>query len=173
MHSRAGPGTRLGAYKPHHDTLFKRAVRKIEVGRRRMRAGELLVVDEASMVDLPTVYRLLRAVPASTDLLFIGDPAQLPLVGPGLVYHRMVGCAGLPQVELAQVHRQSDDSGIPAVAGGLRLGDVPRLLPFDPCDALAPGVFLARCATGNTGRAALAVFEAMMGAPADDPGLEC
>ncbi len=165
---RAGGNGRPGAPA----LTIARFLRELEVGRRRMRDGELLVVDEASMVDLPTVYRLLRSVPPSTDLLFIGDPAQLPPVGPGLVFHRMVGCAGLPQVELSQVHRQADDTGIPAVAGGIRLGEVPRLRRFEAHDALAPGVFLAPCPPGDVGRTTLSVFEAMVGAPADDPGLE-
>ena len=149
-----------------------RFLRGLEVGKLRMDPGELLVIDEASMVDLPTVYRLLRAVPPTTDLLFIGDPAQLPPVGPGLIYHQLVGCAGVPQVSLAQVHRQADDTGIPAVAGEIRLGGVPRLRSFDAEDPLAPGVFSARCATDDVERTALAVFEAMVGAPTEDPGLE-
>lgn len=136
-----------------------------------MRHGELLVIDEASMVDLPTIYRLLRAVPPSTDVLFIGDSAQLPPVGPGLLYHRLVGCPGMPQVELAQVHRQADDSGIPIVAGQIRLGRLPGIRPFDPHAPLEPGVFFARCPSDDVGRRTLAVFEAMVGAPTDEPGL--
>ena len=118
-------------------------LREIEVGKRRI-VGGLLVIDETSMVDLPTLYRIVRAIPSTMDLLFIGDPAQLPSVGPGLLYHRMVGCEAIPQVELDRVHRQAHDTGIPVLAGEIRRGCLPDLRDFDPSVPLAPGIFLAR-----------------------------
>lgn len=48
----------------------------------------------ASMLDLPIVYSILRAVGPSKRLLFVGDPAQLPPIGPGPVLHRMTGSPG-------------------------------------------------------------------------------
>lgn len=79
----------------------------------------LLVFDEASMVDLSTLYRLLRHVPDRARILFVGDPAQLPPISFGLVYHRLVGDDAIT-ARLRIVHRQTEASGIPAVAAAIR-----------------------------------------------------
>lgn len=64
-----------------------------------------LIVDEASMVDAVALYRLLRAVPDTCRLVLLGDPAQLPPVGPGLTLHSLVGCSAVPHVELTETRR--------------------------------------------------------------------
>jgi exodeoxyribonuclease V alpha subunit len=80
------------------------------------------------MVDLSTFYRISKALTrAATRLLLIGDPAQLPPIGAGLVFHRLVQESYGPQIELKQVWRQSEDTGIPAVARAVRQGVVPKL----------------------------------------------
>ncbi|WP_204310201.1 AAA family ATPase, partial [Enterobacter cloacae] len=66
----------------------------------------MLIFDEASMLDAPSVYRILSRLPDEIALLFIGDPAQLPPIGPGLLLHRAVAATGIPMVELDVVHRQ-------------------------------------------------------------------
>jgi hypothetical protein len=70
-----------------------------------------------------------KALPrAGTRLLLIGDAAQLPPIGAGLVFHRLVQESYGPQIELKQVWRQSEDTtGIPAVARAVRQGVVPKL----------------------------------------------
>jgi exodeoxyribonuclease V alpha subunit len=87
----------------------------------------LLVIDEASMVDLAAFYRLSKVLPHAARLLLVGDPAQLPPIGAGLVFHRLVQESYGPQIELKQVWRQSEDTGIPAVARAIRQGVVPKL----------------------------------------------
>ncbi|HEV7327907.1 MAG TPA: AAA family ATPase [Bosea sp. (in: a-proteobacteria)] len=79
----------------------------------------LIVIDEASMVDLSTLYRLLRHVPDRARILFVGDPAQLPPISFGLVYHRLVMDDAIA-ARLRVVHRQTEASGIPAVAAAVR-----------------------------------------------------
>jgi exodeoxyribonuclease V alpha subunit len=95
-------------------------------------AGTLLIVDEASMIDLPTAYRILRAIPATCSLLLVGDPHQLPPIGFGLFFHVLAVSPSVPRVELTRVHRQDETTGIPAVAASIRAGIVPRLPGFRP-----------------------------------------
>jgi len=148
-----------------------RFLKRLE-GRRGDAGRGLLIVDESSMVDLPTVYRILRALPPDMDICWVGDPGQLPPIGPGLVFHRMVGADGIPHVELDRIHRQSERSGIPRVAADIRAGRWPDLPAFDPLEPDAEGVFLAPSAAGDTAATVLAVWKAMVGPPpaGPDPG---
>lgn len=82
--------------------------------------GTVIVVDESSMVDVILMYRLLRFIPCGVRLILVGDPAQLPPIGPGLVLHALAGLDEIPQTELKQVKRQSASSGIPQVAAAIR-----------------------------------------------------
>ncbi|MBO2959233.1 AAA family ATPase [Burkholderia pseudomallei] len=90
----------------------------------------LVIVDEASMLDLPTAFRILRHLPDGARLLLVGDPAQLPPIGFGLVFHRLVESPAVPQVELTEVHRQAAESGIPAVASAIRQHETPMLRAY-------------------------------------------
>lgn len=79
----------------------------------------LLVIDEASMVDLLSMYRLVSLLPSATRILFVGDTSQLPPVGDGLVFHALFGTP-IQFFNLSQVKRQSDQSGIHRFATGVR-----------------------------------------------------
>lgn len=96
----------------------------------------IVVVDEASMVDLATAYSLLKRIPTGARLLLIGDEAQLPPVGFGLVYHCLVKDPAIA-IRLTKVHRQKDDSGIPAVSQAIRARQVPV---FDRYEGKVEGV---------------------------------
>lgn len=87
----------------------------------------LVIIDESSMLDLPTFYRLLRALPVGASLLLVGDEAQLGPIGFGLTFHAFVGVASIPCVRLTQIYRQSDASGIPTVSAAVRRGRLPSL----------------------------------------------
>jgi exodeoxyribonuclease V alpha subunit len=91
----------------------------------------LVIVDEASMLDLPTLYRILMQLPDGARLMLVGDPAQLPPIGFGLAFHRLVEDPKVPQVHLRTVHRQVASSGIPAVAAAVRSHCVPEFVPFE------------------------------------------
>lgn len=103
----------------------------------------LLVVDEASMVDLGQFTELLvDHLPLGCHVLLIGDPAQLPPIGPGLVFPILCQLRAFV-AELTVVHRQTGTSGIPAISRSIREGTVPQFRPFDP---QAPeGVSLLAC----------------------------
>jgi exodeoxyribonuclease V alpha subunit len=92
----------------------------------------LMIVDEASMLDLPTTYRLLFHMHRDARLLLVGDVAQLPPIGFGLVLHGLVGCMGVPQLELTEILRSREATGIPSVSRSIREGVVPPLPAYGP-----------------------------------------
>lgn len=73
---------------------------------------DAVIVDEMSMVDQELIYRLLSALRPDTIVVFVGDDAQLPSVGPGNVLRELLGCPALPRVRLTQIFRQSDKGAI-------------------------------------------------------------
>lgn len=103
----------------------------------------LVVIDEAAMLDLPTLYRILKSLPNGVRVLLVGDPAQLPPNGFGLAFHRLVGNPRVPQVHLVKVHRHGAASGIPDVATDVRQHLVPSFVPFT---GLHSGVSFVACA---------------------------
>jgi len=92
----------------------------------------LIVIDEASMVDLSTLYQIFQSSPPGCRFLFVGDVGQLPPIGPGRTLHDLVGCGLIPSVELTEVMRASASTGIPQFSLAIREGKVPDLTPFDP-----------------------------------------
>lgn len=89
-------------------------------------AGDLVVVDETSMVDVPLMYALLRAVPPGGALLLVGDVDQLPSVGPGQVLADIIASGAVPVVRLTEVFRQAAESQIVVAAHAINQGEMPR-----------------------------------------------
>ena len=88
---------------------------------------DLLVVDEASMVDVMLMQALLRALPDSTALLIVGDIDQLPSVGPGQVLADIMSSGAVPVVRLTEVFRQAARSRIITSAHRINQGLMPDL----------------------------------------------
>jgi exodeoxyribonuclease V alpha subunit len=88
---------------------------------------DLLVVDECSMVDVPLMHSLLRALPAHASLLLVGDVDQLPSVGPGLVLKQLIDSRVVPVVRLTEIFRQAAHSRIITNAHRLNQGELPAL----------------------------------------------
>ncbi|MCP5271843.1 MAG: AAA family ATPase [Burkholderiaceae bacterium] len=82
----------------------------------------LMVLDEAGMLDTPSLHRLLHLLPAGVRLLFVGDDGQLPPVGIGQVFHDLVQ-EGSRAVHLTRVLRTKDGSSIPGIAAQVRAGE--------------------------------------------------
>ena len=80
----------------------------------------IIVIDEASMVDLSAMHRLIRKLPEHCQMVMVGDPHQLPPIGAGLILHCLVEIEQIPITELTEVKRQADDSPIPAFARSVR-----------------------------------------------------
>ncbi|GKV66766.1 MULTISPECIES: SF1B family DNA helicase RecD2 [Sporosarcina] len=74
--------------------------------------GNLIIIDETSMVDTWLMHQLLKAVRDDAQLLFVGDQDQLPSVGPGQVLHDFMQSGEIPVVELTDIFRQSEGSTI-------------------------------------------------------------
>jgi exodeoxyribonuclease V alpha subunit len=88
---------------------------------------DLLVIDEASMVDVPLMRSLLRAVPDEAGLLIVGDVDQLPSVGPGQVLADIIACDLIPVVRLTEVFRQAAGSRVITNAHRINHGQMPEL----------------------------------------------
>ena len=101
-------------------------------------ATALVVVDETSMVDLFLAEALLDAISFGAKLLLIGDPDQLPSVGPGQVLADIVVSGVAPVVRLSQLYRQAEQSLITTNAHRIRDGKLPQL----PADTRADFRFI-------------------------------
>jgi exodeoxyribonuclease V alpha subunit len=88
---------------------------------------DLLVVDETSMIDVPLMNHLLRALPPQASLLLVGDVDQLPSVGPGMVLRDLIESGVMPVVRLTEVFRQAAHSRIITNAHRLNEGLMPEL----------------------------------------------
>ena len=86
-----------------------------------------VIVDEMSMVDVQLLYSLLQAVPADARLILVGDPDQLPPVGPGFPFSDMLRSGVLPSVRLTDIFRQAQQSLIVMNAHRVNRGDMPEL----------------------------------------------
>ncbi len=92
---------------------------------------DLLVVDEASMIDVPLMQSLLRALPSKTALHIVGDIDQLPSVGPGQVLADIMNAGAVPVVRLTEVFRQAARSKIITSAHRINEGRMPDLSVAD------------------------------------------
>src|SRR6201981_1644762 len=92
----------------------------------------LLVVDETSMVDVPLMHSLVRAIPNRAGLVLVGDVDQLPSVGPGTVLGDLIESSVVPVVRLTEVFRQAAGSHITTNAHRIRRGQMPDILEADP-----------------------------------------
>jgi exodeoxyribonuclease V alpha subunit len=90
---------------------------------------DLLVMDEASMVDVMLMQALMKAVPATAALLIVGDIDQLPSVGPGQVLADIISSGATPVVRLTEVFRQAAQSRIITTAHRINQGIIPDLSP--------------------------------------------
>ena len=88
---------------------------------------DLLVVDEASMVDVMLMQALMKAVPDDAALLIVGDIDQLPSVGPGQVLADVIASSAFPVVRLTEVFRQAAQSRIITSAHKINQGSIPDL----------------------------------------------
>ena len=88
---------------------------------------DLLVVDEASMVDVILMQALMKAVPDGAALLIVGDIDQLPSVGPGQVLANVIASGSVPVVRLTEVFRQAAASRIIVSAHRINQGLIPDL----------------------------------------------
>jgi exodeoxyribonuclease V alpha subunit len=90
--------------------------------------ADLVVIDETSMVDVPLMHALLRAVPDRAAVILVGDVDQLPPVGPGQVLADIIDSRAVPVVRLTEVFRQAASSRIIVNAHRVNRGEMPELV---------------------------------------------
>ncbi len=87
--------------------------------------ADVVVVDEASMLDVELAAALLIACADGTHLMIVGDSAQLPSIGPGQVLADIIASDTVPVVELQRLYRQDAGGAIARLATAVRAGDLP------------------------------------------------
>jgi exodeoxyribonuclease V alpha subunit len=112
---------RLLELKPGGDAAFDKD-RPLE--------ADLVVVDEASMLDVLLANKLAKAIAPGTHLLLVGDVDQLPSVGAGEVLRDLLDAEPVPRVRLTQVFRQAQQSGVVVNAHRINAGKPLRLREF-------------------------------------------
>ncbi len=87
--------------------------------------SDIIVVDEASMLDVELAEALLTACPDGAHLLVVGDAAQLPSIGPGRVLGDLIDAGVVPTTELTTLYRQAEGGTIARLATAVRSGELP------------------------------------------------
>ena len=109
---------------------------EFDPGRNRFERGlgqpleaDVVIIDEASMVDVPLMSALIEALPIHDEalsLVLVGDVDQLPSVGPGQVLRDVIRSGVVPVARLNTLHRQAQGSGLIVAARDVREGRVPE-----------------------------------------------
>ena len=89
--------------------------------------GDVLIVDECSMIDLMLMYNLLKAVPDTMTVILVGDIDQLPSVGAGNVLRDIIDSGCFPVVRLKKIFRQAQSSRIVMNAHRINAGKMPDI----------------------------------------------
>jgi len=110
---------RLLEWRPAEASFARNAARPLE--------ADVLIVDEASMVDVRLGADLVAALPPAARLVLVGDVDQLPSVGPGTVLADVIASGAVPVVRLTEIFRQAAQSLIVVNAHRIHDGDMPEL----------------------------------------------
>jgi len=92
---------------------------------------DLLIIDEASMIDTILLHHLLKAIPSKATFILVGDVNQLPSVGAGNVLKDIIASGAVPVVELNEIFRQAKESLIIVNAHKINSGEFPYLKPSE------------------------------------------
>jgi len=88
---------------------------------------DLLIIDEASMIDMLLMHHLLKAIPVAATFIMVGDVNQLPSVGAGNVLKDIIDSSIIPVVQLNEIFRQAKESSIIVNAHKINEGIIPNL----------------------------------------------
>lgn len=94
-------------------------------GRENPIEGEVVILDEVSMIDIVLMQALLEALPPNSRLILVGDADQLPPVGPGNFLRDVIGSGCVATVELNEIFRQAQQSAIVRNAHAINHGEMP------------------------------------------------
>lgn len=87
--------------------------------------ADFIIIDEVSMVDITLMHHLLKAISFKTGILLVGDPDQLPSVGPGAILRDCINSNLFPKIHLTQIFRQANQSLIVKNAYRVKQGEFP------------------------------------------------
>ncbi len=96
--------------------------------------AQVIIVDEASMLDIHLASSLMKALKADAQIIFIGDVDQLPSVGPGNVLRDMIESGVIPFTKLSRIFRQAAGSAIVQTAHAINRGEIPIFPDNGPSD---------------------------------------
>jgi len=119
--------TKRVAKTVHRLLEFDPATGDFKRNRQHPLKGDLFVMDETSMVDVVLGYQFMRALPAESCVVLVGDVDQLPSVGPGSVLGDLIASRAVPVVRLTEVFRQASESRIVTAAYAINRGGMPDL----------------------------------------------
>ena len=88
---------------------------------------DIIIIDEASMLDTILMYKLIEAIPPEAGLILVGDVNQLPPVGAGYVFKDLLNSQALPTAELTEIYRQAEKSSIIINSHRINSGEMPVL----------------------------------------------
>ncbi len=123
---RLSESTSLPARTIHRLLEFDHVTGGFKRGPQRPLAADLVVLDEASMVDVVLMSQFLAALPDSTALLMVGDIDQIPSVGPGSVLRDIIASGSVPVATLTEIFRQAEASEIVLNAHRVNRGELPQ-----------------------------------------------
>lgn len=95
---------------------------------------DFIIIDEASMIDTPLLFHLLRAIPLGARVLFVGDIDQLPSVGPGTILRDIIQSGLISVTKLTEIFRQAKGSKIITNAHRINQGEFPSLTTSEDSD---------------------------------------
>ena len=119
--------TGMEAATIHRLLVWSPETRRFTKGPEDPLACDVIVIDESSMLDLFLLRDLLRALPPSCRIVFVGDVDQLPSVGAGSVLADLIRSKAVPVARLTRIFRQGAGSQIAAVSQRINAGQMPRL----------------------------------------------
>lgn len=91
---------------------------------------DMVVIDEASMIDIVLWHNIIKSIPDHASLLIVGDIDQLPSVGPGKVLADMINAKTIPVIKLTEIFRQATNSHIIVNAHRINQGQFPLTAPL-------------------------------------------
>jgi exodeoxyribonuclease V alpha subunit len=139
---RLGGLTQRNAYTIHRLLGWNPVEGLLERDRDNPIEADVIIVDEASMVDLMLMHYLVEAIPMASSLILVGDIHQLPPVGPGNVLEEMMRSGVVETFSLTEVFRQAMESPIIVNAHRVRNGEIPLLPRADGADELSEFYFV-------------------------------
>ena len=121
---RMSDATLMPASTIHSFLKWQKDSNKFQVNEYHKSKVNLVIIDEASMIDTLLMASLLRGISVNCKIIMVGDSYQLPSVGPGQLLHDVISSGKLPVIELKELYRQGKDSNILTLAYDIRNGCV-------------------------------------------------